>query len=189
MSVWFVWSLQNHRKLLWWQFFLNHKLFLNSFALTRFWQDVQDDDVFQMASTQHVSVLCKGWEHRGYSGCSTDVRIMCATWQPQRSAGATCGSCGVSAKWNCHQTSPEVLENLVLLRDHNTLYFCQTKGLQLEQQYGSRDMRSHHEKCKISITGLHLFPRNSTGRVHTHAHKGARLKCSMAKGKRGETLL
>ncbi|CAK6975827.1 Hypothetical predicted protein [Scomber scombrus] len=53
---------------------------------------------------------------------------------PQRPTGATCVTRASSAKWNRHQISPEVLEKLVLFRVHNRLYFCQTSGLQLEQQ-------------------------------------------------------
>lgn len=54
--------------------------------------------------------------------------------QPQRPAGATCVSCVSSAKWNCHQTTPEVLENLVLFREQTVF--------QSEQQHGSHDTPS-----------------------------------------------
>ncbi len=85
------------------------------------------------------------------------AKPMCAVSQPQRPGGATCVSCASSAKWNCHQTTPEVFENLVLFREHNRVYF------KSEQQHGSHDTLSQSQESEISITGLHLTPRNNYG--------------------------
>lgn len=101
------------------------RLTLNSSALTLLWWC---DDVFQMAFTQPVCFmwcLRTSWLPLLFDRCQTHV---CNVTNSKAAAGARCVSRASSAKWNCHQTAPEVPENLVLFRKHGRLYFCQAEG-------------------------------------------------------------
>lgn len=91
-------------------------------------------DVFQMAFTQSVILYCDSLEPRGCPCFSAYSKSMCVMTQPQRPAEATCVSCASSAKWNCKQTTPEVLENLVLFREPNRTYFCQRSYIRATTQ-------------------------------------------------------
>lgn len=112
----------------------------------------------------HSARLCFMWCLRTLSCpcCSVYAKPMCATSQPQRPAGATCVSRASSAKWNCHQATPEVLENLVLVREHNRLCFCQRGYIQ--QQRGSRHAHDPRvKKVELVLLAFIIFQETIMG--------------------------